>query len=79
MSRSSKYPARMAALLALAAIFAYGPSPTASAEPASPEEARRIAGVQTENEDRNASSPPGPAEERPSGGSNSGEGRGDED
>jgi sortase A len=63
MSRSSRPTARTAAaLLALAALFAYGFTPMASAEPASPEEAR--ANARAENGDRNASSLPGPADDR---------------
>lgn len=66
MSRSPRPRARSAAaLLALAALFAYGPSPSALAEPASPEEARAIAGAESAgNGDRGASSLPGPADER---------------
>lgn len=78
MSRSYKYPIRTAALLALVALFAYGPSTDASAEPASPEEARRIAGARAENDVRDAPPLLEPAEERPSGGNASGEGKGDE-
>ena len=79
MSRSHEYPARTAALLALAALFAYGPSPTASAEPASPGEARVIAGAKAENDDRSTSSPPGPADEDAPKKSDSGKKKGDED
>ena len=66
MFRSPGPSARSAAaLLALAALFAYGPSTSASAEPASPEEARAIAGVGVAGSgERDASSPPGPADER---------------
>ena len=63
MPGSSRYTARTAAaLLALAALFAYGFTPTAFAEPASPEEARAIA--RAENGNRDASSLPGPADDR---------------
>lgn len=56
-------PARTtAALLAFAAILAYGPSPTALAEPASPEEARAIAGIEARSDDTDAPSPRAPAE-----------------
>lgn len=51
-----------AALLALAAVLAYGPSPTAQAEPASPEEARAIAGTEARESDTNTPKPPAPAE-----------------
>ena len=62
MSTSCKYPVRTAAaLLALAALFAYGgPSPTAQAEPASPEEARAFAEIRAESDGANAASLPGP-------------------
>lgn len=53
-----------AAVLALTALFAYGPSPPAQAEPASPEEDRTIAKVEAIN----APAPSGPAEENASGG-----------
>ena len=79
MSRSPRYPARAAALLALAALFAYGPSHTASAEPASPEEARVIAGVEAEKKDADSSSLPGPAEESAPKEGDSGGTKGDED
>ena len=62
MSRSYKYPLRTtAALLALAALLAYGPSPSALAEPASPDEARAIAKV-SDNDDKAPRSLPGPAD-----------------
>ena len=66
MSRSPRTFARStAALLALAALFAYGPLPSASAEPASPGEARANSRVEyAGNGDRDASSPSGPADER---------------
>ena len=62
MSRSYKYPLRTtAALLALAALLAYGPSPTALAEPASPDEARAIANM-SDNDDKAPRALPGPAD-----------------
>ena len=69
MSTSSKLCVRSAAaLLALAALFAYGPSPTAQAEPASPEEARAIAKVEARDNDMNTPAPFSSAEENASGG-----------
>ncbi len=53
-----------AALLALAALFAYGPSPTAQAEPASTEEARDMARAEfSKTDDAETPALPGPAEE----------------
>ncbi|MDP9426667.1 MAG: hypothetical protein M3P37_11720 [Actinomycetota bacterium] len=57
-----------AAVLALVALFAYGPSPPAQAEPASPEEARTIAKVEAKDNNINAPAPSGPTEENASGG-----------
>ena len=53
-----------AALLAIAALLAYGPSPTtAHAEPATPEQARAIAQVDFSKDDAaKTPAPPGPAE-----------------
>lgn len=66
MSTTFKLSVRSAAaVLALAALLAYGPSPTAQAKPASPEEARAIVKVEAKDNDINA---PGPAEENASGG-----------
>ena len=56
-----------AVLLALAALFAYGPSTTAQAEPASAEEARDIARASEDN-GPGAPAPLKPAERRASGG-----------
>ena len=64
---SLKPSARSAAtLLALVALFVYGPSPDARAEPASPEEARTIAEAK-ENGSKTPASP-GPADGQDSGG-----------
>jgi sortase A len=68
MSTSSRPSVRAAtALLALAALLAYGPLPSASAEPASAEEARTIARSEAKNGDGNTSPLPGPADKRASG------------
>ena len=67
MSTSPRPSVRsVAALLALAAVFAYGPSQTARAEPASPEEARAIAEVEF-SKDNATNTPPDPAKESASG------------
>ena len=69
MFETPGYPVRTtAALLALVLLFAYSPSTTARAEPASPEEARAIARAGAEEGGTNTPSLPGPADEDISGG-----------
>ncbi|QIN80420.1 sortase [Rubrobacter marinus] len=65
MSTSPKlYVRSAAALLALAALFAYGPSPAAQAEPASSrDEARAVAGVEANGENAETPALPGPEDE----------------
>lgn len=66
MYKIPRYPVRTsAALLALAILFAYGPSQTAHAEPASPKEARAIAEADfARDNDTKAPAPPKPAAEK---------------
>lgn len=73
MPKGPRPPTRKAAaLLALAALFAYGPSSTAFAEPDAPQESRKISRADS-GENGGASSLPGPARKTDSG--NGGAGR----